>query len=342
MTRIYPEQLNAQLQERLRRYYLICGNEPLLMQESQEAVCACALQQGFEEKMTFVLDAQTDWADVFNHCQELSLFATHKIVILQATDNGINAAIGDKLSQLSQLLTPEILLILKLPRLTKGQENSAWFKAFSGGTYVICQTPELSYLPRWVAQRAKQMNLQLDDQATQLLCYSYEGNLLALAQALERLSLLYPNGKLTLPKIEQAVNDSAHFTPYQWLDAVLAGKAKRALHVLQQLRTEDTEALILVRTLQKELLILIQLQRQMNATPLKTLFDRHKVWQTRRPLLTQALQRLDARQLRQALSLLTQIEINLKQDFGYSIWTELESLSLLLCGKALLENFADV
>ncbi len=49
-----------------------------------------------------------------------------------------------------------------------------------------------------LAARAKQHQLQLDDAASQLLCYCYEGNLLALAQALERLALLWPDGKLTL------------------------------------------------------------------------------------------------------------------------------------------------
>lgn len=53
---------------------------------------------------------------------------------------------------------------------------------------VTCQTPEQAHLPKWVATRAKQNNLQLDDAANQLLCYCYEGNLLALAQALDRLS----------------------------------------------------------------------------------------------------------------------------------------------------------
>jgi DNA polymerase-3 subunit delta len=342
MTRLYSEQLNAQLQEGLRHYYLLCGNEPLLLQESQDAICAVAQRQGFSERALYTLDNQTNWPDIFNFCQELSLFSSHKILILQASDAGINAAIGEQLGQIAADLPDEILLILRVSRITKAQENSRWFKSLSRGTYVSCLTPDQNQLPRWIEMRAKRMKLQPDEQAIQLLCYSYEGNLLALAQTLERLSLLYPDGKLTLPRIELAVNDSAHFTPYHWLDAILAGKAKRALHILRQLRQEDIEALILVRSLQKELLALLQLQRQMSHTPLKTLFDQQKVWQNRRAILTQALQRLNAEQLQLAISLLTQIEINLKQDFGYSIWAELESLSLLICGKPLLENFTHV
>lgn len=57
--------------------------------------------------------------------------------------------------------------------------------------------------------------------------------------------------------------------------------------------------------------------------------------------MTQALQRLSLQQLQQAVHLLTQMEIRLKQDYGQSIWPELETLSMLMCGKTLPESFFD-
>ncbi len=343
MIRLYPEQLAAQLQEGLRACYLICGNEPLLLQESQDAIRKTASQNGFEEHISFVLDTHTDWDEIFGQCQALSLFSSRQTLLLQFPENGPNAAISEQLVKLASLLHPDILLMIRGNRLTKAQENSAWFKVLSPqGIYITCQTPEQAQLPRWVSNRAKSMHLELDDAANQLLCYCYEGNLLALSQALERLSLIYPDGKLTLPRIEQAVSDAAHFTPYHWLDALLAGKSKRAWHILHQLRLEDSEPLILLRTLQRELLQLLQLQRKMPHTPLRSLFDTYKVWQNRRPLLTQALQRLSSEQLSQAVSLLTRLELVLKQDYGQSIWDGLETLSMLLCGKPLPESMLDV
>lgn len=272
----------------------------------------------------------------------MSLFASRQTLMLIFPENGPTAPIGEQLIKLAALLHDDILLILRGPRLTKAQENSAWFKALTPhGAYVSCQTPEQAQLPRWVAQRAKTMKLELDDAANQLLCYCYEGNLLALSQALERLSLLHPDGKLTLPRVELAVNDAAHFTPFHWLDALLAGKSKRAWHILQQMQQEDVEPVILLRTLQRELLQLLNLQRRMASVPLRTLFDQYKVWQNRRNLVTQALQRLSGAQLRQAVHLLAQIEITLKQDYGQSVWSELETLSMLLCGKPLATSFSD-
>ncbi|MCA6966659.1 DNA polymerase III subunit delta [Pectobacterium carotovorum] len=340
MIRLYPEQLTAQLHEGLRGCYLVFGSDPLLLQESLDSIKRVAQQHEFSEHFSFILDLHTDWDAIFSTCQALSLFASRQSLLLVLPENGPNAAMGENLVKLSGLLHPDILLILRGHKLTKAQENSAWFKALAqDSVYINCLTPEQAQLPRWVAQRAKSMKLTLDEQATQLICYCYEGNLLALSQALERLALLYPDGKLTLPRVESAVNDAAHFTPFHWLDALLAGKGKRAWHILQQLKQEDCEPVILLRTLQRELLQLLALKRRMSGTPLRTLFDQQKVWQNRRDLLTQALQRLSLQQLQQAVRLLTQVEITLKQDYGQSVWSELESLAMLLCGKALPEAF---
>lgn len=343
MIRIYPEQLGAQLREGLRASYLLTGNEPLLLQESVDAIRTTAIAEGFTEHYHFTLDAQTSWESIFSCCQSLSLFAQRQTLTLQFPENGPNAAMTEQLGKLSQLLHSDILLICQLAKLSKAQENSGWFKGLlSGGVMVPCQTPEAAQLPRWVASRARGMKLTLDEPAIQLLCYCYEGNLLALSQALERLSLLWPDGVLTLPRVEEAVSDAAHFTPFHWVDALLAGKSKRAIHILHQLEKEDSEPVILLRTLQRDLLILLQLQRQQAHQPLRALMDKQRIWQNRRALFSEALSRLDGTRLHQAVHLLTKIELTLKQDYGQRVWPQLETLSLLLCHRQFPEALLNV
>ncbi|NQS86782.1 DNA polymerase III subunit delta [Pantoea allii] len=343
MIRIYPEQLSAQLREGLRACYLLTGNEPLLLQESADAIRASAVAQGFEEHLSFTLDAQTDWDSLFVSCQSMSLFAQRQTLTLQFPENGPNAAIAEQLIKLAPLLHADILLICRMAKLSKAQENSVWFKTLSAHAVLVpCQTPEQAQLPRWVASRAKALKLDIDDAAVQLLCYCYEGNLLALSQALERLSLQWPDGKLTLPRVEAAVSDAAHFTPYHWVDALLGGKSRRALHILQQLEREESEVAILLRTLQRDLLTLLHLQRHQSQQPLRTLMDQQRIWQNRRNLFTEALQRLDAARLQQAIHLLMQIEITLKQDYGQSVWPQLQTLSMLIANRAFPASLAHV
>ncbi|HKN05900.1 MAG TPA: DNA polymerase III subunit delta, partial [Buttiauxella sp.] len=61
MIRLYPEQLRAQLSDGLRAAYLLLGNDPLLLQESQDTIRQTASTQGFEEHHTVQIDTSTDW-----------------------------------------------------------------------------------------------------------------------------------------------------------------------------------------------------------------------------------------------------------------------------------------
>ncbi len=61
MIRLYPEQLRAQLNEGLRAAYLLLGNDPLLLQESQDAVRQVAAAQGSDERLTCPIAYFSDW-----------------------------------------------------------------------------------------------------------------------------------------------------------------------------------------------------------------------------------------------------------------------------------------
>ena len=80
----------------------------------------------------------------------------------------------------------------------------------------------------------------------QLLCYSYENNLLALKQALQLLDLLYPDHKLTYNRVKSVVEQSSVFTPFQWIDALLSGKANRSKRILRGLQAEDVQPVIFI------------------------------------------------------------------------------------------------
>lgn len=118
----------------------------------------------------------------FRYAKAMSLFASRQTLLLLLPENGPNAAINEQLLTLTGLLHDDLLLIVRGNKLSKAQENAARFTALANrSVQVTCQTPEQAQLPRWVAARAKQLNLELDDAANQVLCYCYEGNLLALA-----------------------------------------------------------------------------------------------------------------------------------------------------------------
>ncbi|HHV6871445.1 DNA polymerase III subunit delta [Haemophilus influenzae] len=343
MNRIFPEQLNHHLIQGLARVYLLQGQDPLLLSETEDTICQVANQQGFDEKNTIQVDNQTDWVQLIESCQSMGLFFSKQILILNLPEN-FTALLQKNLQELISVLHKDILLILQVAKLTKAIEKQTWFITLNqyepNAILINCQTPTVENLPRWVKNRTKAMGLEADDEAIQQLCYSYENNLLALKQALQLLDLLYPDHKLTYNRVISVVEQSSIFTPFQWIDALLMGKANRAKRILKGLQAEDVQPIILLRTLQRELFTLLELtkpqQRIMTTEKLptqqiKTEFDRLKIWQNRRPLFLSAIQRLTYQKLYEIIQELANIERLAKQEFSDEVWIKLADLSVKIC-----------
>ncbi|WP_074213627.1 DNA polymerase III subunit delta [Salinivibrio sp. ES.052] len=331
--RTYPEQLAQQLNQPLRQTYLVFGSDPLLKLEARDAICQAARTQGFEEHHRFLIDGQLNWQDVFDCCQALSLFSSRQIIELTCPENGLSSAQTKQLTELANNLHPDILLLVQGERLNKKQESAKWFTTLSKkALYVVCHTPDARHFPRFIEQRCRALHLQPDQPALQLLAQWHEGNLLALVQSLQILQLLYPDGTLTLPRIESALSRHHHFTPFQLTDALLAGKAQRAQRIVEQLHAEGEEPTLLLRLIQRELKQLYTLQEQgQQGRPLNIVFDQLRVWQTRRPMITAALKRLNLPRLAALLRHLAQLEIRLKTDFSRDPWPDLHYFCALMC-----------
>lgn len=330
--RIFADRLNEQLEKRLAGVYLLFGNEPLLIQESLQAIRKVAQVHGFEERHQFHVDANLNWHDVADCCQALSLFSTKQIIELTFNDAAPNANAAKELTALAEQLHPDVLLLVIGNKLTKAQENSKWFKTlYAQGCWVNCLTPDIQRLPQFVQMRCRSLGLKPDPEAVQMLAQWHEGNLLALTQSLEKLALIYPDGQLTLVRLETALSRHNHFTVFHWVDALLAGQANRAQRILRQLAAEGVEPVLLLRSIQKELTTLFTMARQMQQTPLTRIFDQYRIWQSKRPLYNAALSRLSPTMLQRALHTLVQAEIQTKTQYDDSPWSLIQQLSVQLC-----------
>ncbi|BGI50954.1 MAG: DNA polymerase III subunit delta [Arsenophonus endosymbiont of Ceratovacuna japonica] len=340
MIQIYPEQLTLHLYYKLQHSYLVFGNDPFLIQESVDKIYKVAKKQGFSERSYYLLDTTTDWNAIYCFSQSCSLFSNKQVLILIATTNNITTITSKHLIKLYNLLHSNLLLILQCGKLTKAQKNSIWYKKIGqNGIYINCVTPVQFKLLQWITKRTKEMSISLDNQAIKLLCYYYEGNLLALNQLFNHLLLLYPNNHINLINIKNIINNSVNFTPYHLIDALLIGKIKRALYILQQLRLECYEIIILLRIIQREIILLLKLKQQNNNKNLKKLFDEYNVLHFRHFFIKTAIQRLSLNKLQIAIQLITQAELSLKNNYNDLIWIKLETLSMILCDKVLPEIF---
>ena len=330
MIKISAEKITQQLGS---PYYLILGSDPYLQHYAQTKLRKAFKQAEYDEQHSFTINGQTDWSAMYDSCQAMNLFSSKTLLYLDIGEGVLNVSVAGKLNTLCEMLTPDIGLIISLVKITKAQENAPWYKALSNKLVVVnCATPQAAQLPLWIKTYLQQMHMTIEQPAIELLSYCYEGNLLALTQIIEQLQLLYPNQTITYEQVESNINDSAIFTPFHWVDAMISNKAKRAMHVLQQLKMNDFEPLILMRIVQRELILLINLKLALTQKTPRQVFDEYRVWQNRRAMYSAYLNRFDIRSLFALLATLTEIEINLKHNNELPIWDALLSLSMQFMG----------
>ncbi|EAR62997.1 DNA polymerase III subunit delta [Neptuniibacter caesariensis] len=335
--KLRPEQLAGHLNKGLSPVYLITGDEPLLSEEASDLLRQTLQQQGFTEREVLHVDGSFSWEYLLECANALSLFAEKKIIELRLGSSKLNKKSSEILQQYLSNPAPDNILMIIADKLDGSSKKSAWFKAIDKcGAIVEIWPVETAQLPNWIRQRAAQIELQLDDEAIQLLCDRIEGNLLAAKQELSKLSLLFPNQMVTADAVVDAVSDSSRYDIYGLSDAALQGQSARCCKILQVLRQDGTEPPVVLWALSKELRSLAAIQQaQSSGQSFDAVCQRERIWGKRKPMARQAAQRLKPQQINQALRQCAEVDKIVKGMSNGDAWLLLTSISLTLAGQPL-------
>ena len=337
--KIRPEQLQSHLSKQLLPVYVISGDEPLLAQESTDAVRLAARNQGFSGREVFHGEGKFDWGQLHNEANALSLFAEKKIIEVRIS-NGKPGDKGSKaICELCANRSPDNLLLVILPKLERSAQNSKWMKALeSAGAHIQVWPVTGDQLPRWIKQRLLESNITANQQAVEILAERVEGNLLAAVQEIEKLKLLATNGKVDAIMMSSVVADSARYNLFEFVDKVLAGDAQSAARSLRGLHSEGTDAIPLLWAITRELRILIKASEQISRGESRDWALKNAgVWEKRLPLFRSAIQRCSAAHLRMLLYQAGAIDRGIKGMRKADIWDELTTLVLSLAGSQTLK-----
>ncbi len=235
------EELSTHLQSTVRPVYLISGDETLRVEEACDAVLATARANGYTERSVHHVEGSYKWHELAHDGASLSLFAEKKVLDVRVPAKKFDREASDALrAWLSDNAdSDETLLVLRTGRLEPRQRSSAWFKAIDkGGAIVLIWPLSTRELPRWLSQRMQQQGMQAESDALQYLCDKVEGNLLAAAQEIHKLSLQALKMPISLEVMAASLEDSSRFTSFDLLDAMMAGQPDRVMHILDVLRQE--------------------------------------------------------------------------------------------------------
>ncbi len=245
----------AALKRGLAPVYLLSGDEPLTQGEAGDAIRAAARAAGYAERQVFFIErANTGpWDEIFASMQAMSLFAARRVLEIRIPGGKPGTEGAKALAEFARLAGNDVLLLVTTGGLDWTTQKSSWVQALDGaGVWVDAQPVKVAQFPAWLKERAAHHGVQLDDEAAALLAQHTEGNLLAAAQELQKLSLA-GIANAGVAEVLASSAQSSRFDVTQLGEAVLRGDVARSLRVLAGLKAEDGEPTLVLWSLWQEL-----------------------------------------------------------------------------------------
>ncbi|MDP9142368.1 MAG: DNA polymerase III subunit delta [Pseudomonadota bacterium] len=253
-----PHQLTAHLSKSLAPIYLVAGEEPLLIQESLDAIRAVARARGYSEREVLDVERGFNWQQLADSCASMSLFASRRIVEVRLAA-GPDVSGAKMLQEIAERPAEDVLLLVVCGPLETRARSAAWFKALEtvGASLYFWPVKGADIVP-WIETRLSTAGVKADADAIKLLAERTEGNLLAAAQDVAKLALLFPGQTVSADDVTQAVADNARFQAFDLSDRVLAGDAAGAVRSLDRMREEGLSPLEILGALMWSLRQLIK------------------------------------------------------------------------------------
>lgn len=331
------ERLASSAGKSLANLYVLCGDEPLLADEALEVLREAARAQGCGERQLFVAERGFDWDAFGSGLQNLSLFASRRLVELRLPSGKPGDAGARFLAGLAANPDTGNVIVIVLPALDFQAQKAKWVTALvAAAAWVDLKAPAREDLAAWLARRLKKAGLAADEDSLDVLAARVEGNLLAAKQEIDKLALLAPGGRVTAEAIRDTVADGARFDVDQLRDAVLARDTARALRVLAGLEREAEAPVLVLWTLARDALTLADLVTRVHqgAEPEQAMFDA-RLWRSRHEAFHRAMRGRTLRDVGRLVRCVARADQVAKGVRPGDPWVALREVTLEFCGAGM-------
>lgn len=317
----------------LARCYLIAGTEPLQVLEAADAVRARARAEGFDEREVLHAEPGFDWSELATAGATQSLFSARRILELHLGDKGPGKPGSAAIVDYAKKAPDDTLLLIIAPGLAANARKTAWYKAIAKAGAVSYAWPlPAARMSAWISQRANSRQLSLDDDGAAMLAEQNEGNLLAAAQEIDRLALLYPDTRVGAAEVKASASDSARFDIFDLPTKAMNGDTAGALKSLSRLRAEGVDAVPITWALVNDIRTLYQASLAARANRLDTFMNKIFLPLPRKRQISSAARKANPRALAELLSRAAELDAINKGAAPGRAWDELVTLTIALSG----------
>jgi len=331
---ISADQLLHNLKRGLAPVYFVYGEELLLVEESCRAIRNAAHAAGFHERQVLTVESGFDWNGFFASTQSLSLFSERRLIELRLPTGKPGEAGAKILTEVAAQPPADTVLLVSCGKLEKQTREAKWAKALEAAGVAVAVYPlEATQWPTWIRRRMEMKGLKPGPGVVELLAHLMEGNLLACAQEIDKLAMLFGAGEVGLDDIEGNLGDNARYNVFALVDASLRGEPVAVVRILSSLRGEGVEPVLIQWALAREVRELAQMAAMVAAgQPVMRVIEARRVWTKRKPLVGAALKRLSREASQDLLRRAARTDRVLKGRGRGDVWQELQCLALGMSG----------
>ena len=332
---IKPEQLQNSLSNQLASTYFAFGAEILLVEQSLSMIKGIARENGFKERFRFDIDGNFSWDSIISLISSPSLFAEKRIIECRLTTGKIGVKGSKALTEILETLPDDILLIISSGKLEMAQQKSKWFKTLDKKGIIIQHWEvQSNQLVGWITRNMSQLGLDSNIEVANAIAYCTEGNLLASMQEIQKLKIAYPDGKINLREYLNQIDQQSQYSVFGMIDSALQGDTDKVNKVFNSLVDDSAPPVILVSSLYREIknLVNMSIELKTNQT-IESILNNHRVWQKRKPLISNALKKHSYQKLQKLLLRLGRIDRSLKGMDNLDVYDELQNVVIALSGK---------
>ncbi|NOS74635.1 MAG: DNA polymerase III subunit delta [Methyloglobulus sp.] len=336
---IKPQQLVGALQKTLAPVYFISGDEPQQLGELADTIRRSAKERDFTAREIFFADKQFDWKQLNVSADNFSIFSDKKIIDLRLPSGTPGTDGARALTAYCKHLPEDTLLLITAGKVTKDAQKSSWFQALDKVGCVIQIWPLAGQdLLRWIQDRMQQRGIIPEPGAVKLLADRVEGNLLAAAQEIEKLYVLYGSAKLSTQQIIDVVADSSRYDVFKLVESALSGQADKVLKIVSSLKAEGIASAIVLWALMRETRILIAYKAAQGQGEKELILKKNGIWGERKQLIDSSAKRLTHVELNNVLVLGAKADRQIKGQQQGDAWETLLEASLVLASVSVLDK----
>lgn len=288
-----------------RGAWVLHGQEPLLEQNLVDAFRS-SWQSREVERQRYDISSASDWKNVFNALNSLSLFSSQ--LAIEVHGNIKPDASGLKLLKSYLQQDNDNLLLVVMPKQDASSLKSSFFQTIdANGVNVSLVANYPKDRQQILGIEAEKLGIKLANDAWQWLEQHHEHNLLAAKNSLMRVADTFAEVDIIqIDHLYACLQDQSRYSTYDLSDALLNGNLAQSIKIFQYLIASGEPMSLILWSISKEMRLLMQLFEQpQNALQIG-------IWKTKVSLYQQALRRLSPQRFLSWPQLLIRIDAAIK------------------------------